>query len=358
MNSMVEVRDVTKRFGDFVALDHVSLDIKEGEFMTFLGPSGCGKTTCLRMISGFEQPTSGQILIGGKDVSNDPPYKRNVNQVFQSYALFPHLTVRENIEFGLRMKKMSPEKIREKTDWAVAMTSLQGMEDRKPAQLSGGQRQRVALARSIVRTPRLFLMDEPLSNLDAKLRVLARAQIKHLTEELRVTTVYVTHDQIEAMTLATRVAVMHEGVIRQIGTPEEVYSDPADTFVAGFIGNPAMNLLSVEASSEGRCTVGGRPIGVAAPRPGRLVLGVRPEDLFLCTASEALLNCEVFTFELLGDSTMLTAMIDGTLLTARADKSLRLGAGDHVALGCDSSRLYWFDGDSGLRLRSQVPQKV
>jgi multiple sugar transport system ATP-binding protein len=201
-------------------------------------------------------------------------------------------------------------------------------------------------------------MDEPLSNLDAKLRVLARAQIKHLTEELQVTTVYVTHDQIEAMTLATRVAVMNEGVIRQIGTPEEVYSDPADTFVAGFIGSPAMNLLSVDASHEGICSVAGRPIGAQAPRQGRLVLGVRPEDLFLCDPAEALLNCEVFTFELLGDSTMLTAMVDDTLLTARAGKSLRLHPGERVALGCDRSRLYWFDGDTGLRLRAQVPQKV
>ncbi|MFM8231656.1 MAG: ABC transporter ATP-binding protein, partial [Chthoniobacterales bacterium] len=167
MSSMVEIRDVTKVFGSFVALDHVSLDIKEGEFMTFLGPSGCGKTTCLRLISGFDQPTTGDVYIAGKNVTNDPPYKRDVNQVFQSYALFPHLTVRENIEFGLRMKKMPPAEMKQRVDWDVSITSLQGMEDRKPAQLSGGQRQRVALARAIVCEPKVLLLDEPLSALDA-----------------------------------------------------------------------------------------------------------------------------------------------------------------------------------------------
>ena len=218
MKSMVEVRDVTKRFGDFLALDRVSLDIAEGEFMTFLGPSGCGKTTCLRLISGFEQPSNGQILIGGHDVSNDPPYKRNVNQVFQSYALFPHLTVRENIAFGLRMKKMSSEAIREKTEWAVAMTSLQGMEDRKPAQLSGGQRQRVALARAIVCEPQVLLLDEPLSALDAKLRTQMRTELKNLQKRLGITFIFVTHDQEEALSMSDRIAVMNKGKVEQIGT--------------------------------------------------------------------------------------------------------------------------------------------
>ena len=354
----VTLTNITKRFGSVQVVSDLSLEVADREFLVLLGPSGCGKTTTMRMIAGLEAPSEGDILFDGDRINEVPPQERDVAMVFQNYGLYPHMNVADNIGYPLKLRGVAPAERRERVRRAAARVQLEPYLARMPRELSGGQRQRVALARSIVRTPRLFLMDEPLSNLDAKLRVLARAQIKHLTEELRVTTVYVTHDQIEAMTLATRVAVMHEGVIRQIGTPEEVYSDPADTFVAGFIGNPAMNLLSVEASSEGRCTVGGRPIGVAAPRPGRLVLGVRPEDLFLCTASEALLNCEVFTFELLGDSTMLTAMIDGTLLTARADKSLRLGAGDHVALGCDSSRLYWFDGDSGLRLRSQVPQKV
>ena len=218
MNPMVEVRDVTKKFDDFVALDRVSLDIAEGEFMTFLGPSGCGKTTCLRLISGFEQPTSGQILIAGQDVSSDPPYKRNVNQVFQSYALFPHLTVSENIAFGLRMKKMPAEAIREKTEWAVGMTSLQGMEDRKPAQLSGGQRQRVALARAIVCEPKVLLLDEPLSALDAKLRTQMRTELKNLQKRLGITFIFVTHDQEEALSMSDRIAVMNKGKVEQVGT--------------------------------------------------------------------------------------------------------------------------------------------
>jgi len=226
MKSMVEVRDVTKKFGDFTALDHVSLDIAEGEFMTFLGPSGCGKTTCLRLISGFEQPTTGQILIGGQDVSYDPPYKRNVNQVFQSYALFPHLTVRENIAFGLRMKKLAPEAITQKTEWAIGMTSLQGMEDRKPAQLSGGQRQRVALARAIVCEPQVLLLDEPLSALDAKLRTQMRSELKNLQKRLGITFIFVTHDQEEALSMSDRIAVMNKGRVELIGTAAEIYHYP------------------------------------------------------------------------------------------------------------------------------------
>jgi multiple sugar transport system ATP-binding protein len=220
-----------------------------------------------------------------------------------------------------------------------------------PRELSGGQRQRVALARSIVRTPRVFLMDEPLSNLDAKLRVLARAQIKHLTQELQVTTVYVTHDQIEAMTLATRVAVMNDGVIRQIGTPEDIYNDPADSFVAGFIGSPAMNLLPVVADGQGTCRAGDLPLRVSPPRAGTTVLGIRSEDLELCSESDAMFGCEVYTFELLGDSTLLTAMIGDRLVAARAGKSVRLQAGTRVWLRCSPDRLYWFDGETGLRLR-------
>ena len=287
MNPMVEVRDVTKRFGDFVALDNVSLTIGEGEFMTFLGPSGCGKTTCLRMISGFEQPTTGQILIGGHDVSNDPPYKRNVNQVFQSYALFPHLTVRENIEFGLRMKKMSPEKIREKTDWAVAMTSLQGMEDRKPAQLSGGQRQRVALARAIVCEPQVLLLDEPLSALDAKLRTQMRTELKNLQKRLGITFIFVTHDQEEALSMSDRIAVMNKGRVEQIGTAAEIYHHPRTEFVASFIGETNIVEAEVLESRDGRllCRLeGGVELWIAGngTTPGsKMLVSLRPEKIHL-----------------------------------------------------------------------------
>jgi spermidine/putrescine transport system ATP-binding protein len=288
MKPMVEVRDVTKVFGDFVALDHVSLDIAEGEFMTFLGPSGCGKTTCLRLISGFEQPSSGQILIGGQDVSHDPPYKRNVNQVFQSYALFPHLTVRENIAFGLRMKKMSPEAIREKTEWAVAMTSLQGMEDRKPAQLSGGQRQRVALARAIVCEPKVLLLDEPLSALDAKLRTQMRAELKNLQKKLGITFIFVTHDQEEALSMSDRIAVMNRGKVEQIGTAAEIYHHPRTPFVASFIGETNIVEAQVLERKDGLllCRLeGGLDLWIKegdGARPGsKMLVSVRPEKIRL-----------------------------------------------------------------------------
>jgi spermidine/putrescine transport system ATP-binding protein len=288
MNPMVEVRDVTKRFDDFVALDRVSLEIAEGEFMTFLGPSGCGKTTCLRLISGFEQPTSGQILIGGHDVSHDPPYKRNVNQVFQSYALFPHLTVRENIAFGLRMKKMGAEKIKEKTEWAIAMTSLQGMEDRKPAQLSGGQRQRVALARAIVCEPQVLLLDEPLSALDAKLRTQMRTELKNLQKRLGITFIFVTHDQEEALSMSDRIAVMNKGKVEQIGTAAEIYHNPRTEFVAGFIGETNIVEAEVLERQDGLilCRLeGGLKLWIkesGGARPGsKMLVSVRPEKIRL-----------------------------------------------------------------------------
>ena len=287
MNPLVEVRDVTKKFGDFTALDHVSLEIAEGEFMTFLGPSGCGKTTCLRLISGFEQPTSGQILIGGNDVSYDPPYKRNVNQVFQSYALFPHLTVRENIAFGLRMKRLPPDVIAEKTEWAIGMTSLQGMEDRKPAQLSGGQRQRVALARAIVCEPQVLLLDEPLSALDAKLRTQMRTELKNLQKRLGITFIFVTHDQEEALSMSDRIAVMNKGKVEQIGTAAEIYHHPCTEFVASFIGETNIVEAEVLERKDGRllCRLeGGVDLwikGNSAEVGGKMLVSVRPEKIRL-----------------------------------------------------------------------------
>ena len=287
MNPMVEVRDVTKRFGDFVALDNVSLDIREGEFMTFLGPSGCGKTTCLRLISGFEHPTTGQILIGGKDVSNDPPYKRDVNQVFQSYALFPHLTVRENIEFGLRMKKMPAAEMKQRVDWDIAITSLQGMEDRKPAQLSGGQRQRVALARAIVCEPKVLLLDEPLSALDAKLRTQMRTELKNLQKKLGITFIFVTHDQEEALSMSDRIAVMNKGRVEQVGTAAEIYHHPRTEFVASFIGETNIVEAEVLESRDGRllCRLeGGVELWIAGngTTPGsKMLVSLRPEKIHL-----------------------------------------------------------------------------
>jgi len=244
MASMVELRKVSKRFGSFTALEEVSFDIAEGEFMTFLGPSGCGKTTCLRLISGFEHPSTGDIFIGGKNVTHDPPYRRSVNQVFQSYALFPHLSVYENISFGLRMKKLAAPDIKKRVDRVIEMTSLHDFANRKPAQLSGGQRQRVALARAIVCEPKVLLLDEPLSALDAKLRTQMRSELKQLQKRLGITFIFVTHDQEEALTMSDRVAVISCGRVEQIGSVNEIYYKPASRFVATFIGET--NIVEAE----------------------------------------------------------------------------------------------------------------
>jgi spermidine/putrescine transport system ATP-binding protein len=248
MDYMVQLRGVSKRFGAFTAVQNVDLDIKQGEFITLLGPSGCGKTTLLRMISGFETPTEGAVLLAGQDVTHLPPYKRNVNQVFQSYALFPHLTVRENIAFGLRMQKLAKPEIAQRVEGVVQLVSLGGMEERKPSQLSGGQRQRVALARAIVCQPKVLLLDEPLAALDAKLRTAMQIELKRLQERLKMTFVFVTHDQEEALTMSDRIAVINKGRIEQLGDASEIYHQPRTTFVANFIGQA--NILDAQVISR------------------------------------------------------------------------------------------------------------
>ena len=284
---MVELRNVTKRFGAYEALKEASFEIRAGEFMTFLGPSGCGKTTCLRLISGFDTPTSGQIFLDGKDLTFEPPYRRDVNQVFQNYALFPHLTIYENIAFGLRMKKIPPAQIRERVDRVVKMTSLEAFTTRKPAQLSGGQRQRVALARAIVCEPKVLLLDEPLSALDAKLRTQMRVELKQLQKKLGITFIFVTHDQEEALTMSDRVAVLNAGRVEQIGTVNEIYYKPATRFVASFIGES--NIVEAEIlRSEGEflhCRLeGGLELDVRTPNPpahSQILLSLRPEKIRL-----------------------------------------------------------------------------
>ena len=284
---MVELRNVTKRFGAYEALKEASFEIRAGEFMTFLGPSGCGKTTCLRLISGFDTPTSGQIFLDGKDLTFEPPYRRDVNQVFQNYALFPHLTIYENIAFGLRMKKIPPAQIRDRVDRVVKMTSLEDFTTRKPAQLSGGQRQRVALARAIVCEPKVLLLDEPLSALDAKLRTQMRVELKQLQKKLGITFIFVTHDQEEALTMSDRVAVLNAGRVEQIGTVNEIYYKPATRFVASFIGES--NIVEAEIlRSEGEflhCRLeGGLELDVRSPKPpahSQILLSLRPEKIRL-----------------------------------------------------------------------------
>jgi spermidine/putrescine transport system ATP-binding protein len=286
---MIDVQNVSKRFGSFTAVDDVNLQIRSGEFITLLGPSGCGKTTLLRMISGFETPTSGVIMLDGRDVTQVPPYKRDVNQVFQSYALFPHLTVRENIEFGLKMKKVPKDQIGPRVDDAVSMVSLAGMESRKPAQLSGGQRQRVALARAIVNRPKVLLLDEPLSALDAKLRHSMQVELKRLQQKLGITFLFVTHDQEEALTMSDRIAVVNKGKIEQLGPVDEIYHKPRTTFVAHFIGEANVmdvSVLGVDQNGQAHFDLGDgielRADGSDLPAGAKTArLSIRPEKLHL-----------------------------------------------------------------------------
>jgi multiple sugar transport system ATP-binding protein len=345
----ISLREVSKRWGDFVAVQPQTLDIADGEFMVLLGPSGCGKTTTMRMIAGLEEPSGGDILIGDRRVNDDPPKDRDVAMVFQNYGLYPHMTVAENIGYPLKVRGVPRAERDRRVQEAAATVELGPLLARRPRELSGGQRQRVALARAIVRTPQVFLMDEPLSNLDAKLRVTMRAEIKHLQATLGVTTIYVTHDQIEAMTLAHRVAVMNRGEIRQLGTPEEIYDRPADLFVAGFIGSPPMNLLPGEVA-DGHFMLPGAAVPLRA-RPGPAMLGIRPEDLAVTAAGAGDLDGIVYASELTGDSVLITATLaDGTRAIARTGRGARHTAGAPVGLRLDRERLHLFDKETGRRI--------
>ena len=347
----VSLRNLTKRWGAFVAVDDQSLEIRDQEFLVLLGPSGCGKTTTMRMIAGLEEPSAGQVLIGGRVVNDELPRDRDVAMVFQNYGLYPHMTVRGNIAYPLKVRGVrSADEIRERVQAAAAKVQLEELLDRKPRALSGGQRQRVALARAIVRTPQVFLMDEPLSNLDAKLRVTMRAELKHLSHELRITTVYVTHDQIEAMTLADRVAVMNHGRIQQLGTPEEIYNDPGNLFVAGFIGSPAMNLIE-GATDEGRFVTEAASIAAVGggTREG-VVLGVRPEDLSITVPGEGSFDAEVYASELTGESVLVTVQVAGRRIAAKADRHTRKAIGETVGIRVAPSHVHLFDAASGERI--------
>jgi spermidine/putrescine transport system ATP-binding protein len=317
---MVELRSVTKRFGDFTAVSDINLRIEAGEFLTLLGPSGCGKTTLLRMISGFEIPTEGSVWLDGADVTHVPPYRRNVNQVFQSYALFPHLTVAENIGFGLRMQKVPKIEIGERVRQVIELVSLGGMEARKPAQLSGGQRQRVALARAIVCQPKVLLLDEPLSALDAKLRQAMQIELKRLQKKLGITFVFVTHDQEEALTMSDRIAVVNKGRIEQLGAASEIYHAPRTTFVANFIGKANVLPARVLGADGGVMRVSIAP-GVelqmqgGAGGAGEVLISIRPEKIHLQKSKPAEPN--VFEAE----------VEDELFKGATAELTLRIGGG-------------------------------
>ena len=344
----IQLRNISKRWGSFVGVDNFDLTIADKEFLVLLGPSGCGKTTTMRMVAGLEDATEGDILVDGKRVNDLEPKDRDVAMVFQSYALYPNLNVYENIRFPLRVRGIDPSTHDEKVRKASAMVELDDFLHRKPAELSGGQRQRVALARAIVRQPNVFLMDEPLSNLDAKLRVSTRAQIKNLSHELEVTTIYVTHDQIEAMTLADRVVVMKAGVVQQVGTPVEIYNHPANAFVASFIGNPAMNLIEGEMSG-GTFRAKNTEIGGLSAPEGNVTLGFRAEDASV-VPSGGQINAPIYTMELLGDATMASVRIGGALVSVKADKTYDAEIDDTVSIHIPTESCHLFDTSTGERI--------
>ncbi|HEU5361877.1 MAG TPA: sn-glycerol-3-phosphate ABC transporter ATP-binding protein UgpC [Gaiellaceae bacterium] len=367
----IGLEQVRKEFGPVTAVDDVSLEIGDGEFLVLVGPSGCGKSTLLRMIAGLEEATAGTIRIGERDVTELAPRARDIAMVFQSYALYPHMTVAQNLGYGLRARRTPKDEIARRVDEVAELLGLSGLLDRRPAQLSGGQRQRVAMGRAIVRQPQAFLLDEPLSNLDAKLRVGMRASLAQLHQRLGVTTVYVTHDQTEAMTLGQRVAVMRDGRVVQCDTPQRLYARPSDVFIAAFIGSPAMNL--VEGSyDDGRLRFGQYILPVAsAPARGRVIVGIRPEAFHVAPAGglptiavrvevveELGSDTHVFfhvdappmTAEVLEATSEEAFLADRALFTARVDSGADIGVGTTLELAVDVDRLHYFDPDTGARL--------
>ncbi len=358
----VTFENVSKRFGDVVAVDDLNLDIRDAEFMVLVGPSGCGKTTSLRMVAGLEEITSGTLRIGERVINDVAPKDRDIAMVFQSYALYPHMSIRDNLAFGLKLRHVPKAQIEARVKEAAAILDLSRYLDRKPRELSGGQRQRVALGRAIVREPAVFLMDEPLSNLDAKLRVETRANILRLYQRLNTTFVYVTHDQIEAMTMGTRIAVMNEGRLQQVGTPQELYDRPINRFVAGFIGSPAMNFASVEVQGTGDDVqlVGAN---ITVPRPpqfresmgaaGRqLIVGFRPEHLEIApvTGAAAVVNAKAEVVEYLGNEELIHASGSGRDIVAIVDSSYRVRPGDMLEFKVPLDRLQLFDPDTNFSL--------
>jgi multiple sugar transport system ATP-binding protein len=340
----IVVDRIVKEFGGVQALQGVSLIVGDGDLVALLGPSGCGKTTLLRIIAGLEAQTDGRVLIGGRDVSRLPPRERGLAMVFQNYAVFPHMTVFENVAFGLRMKKAAEAEVKRKVGRAAALLHIEPYLERYPAKLSGGQRQRVAVARALAVEPAVLLMDEPLSNLDALLRLEMRTELKAVLREAGTTTIYVTHDQTEAMGLADRIAVMYGGRIDQIGAPLEVYATPATRFVGGFLGSPPMNFIKLRAK-EGAVQVG--PAVLPAPvRDGDVELGLRGEDAALAADGSGM-PFEVKVVEPMGSHLLLTGAIEGQPARIVAPPTARVAPGERVGLAVDPSRLTWIDAVSG-----------
>ncbi len=365
--STVTFEHVTKKYGEVLAVNDLNLAINDGEFMVLVGPSGCGKTTSLRMIAGLEEISAGELKIGDRIVNDVPPKDRDIAMVFQSYALYPHMTVRDNMAFGLKLRKLPKADIERRVNEAAGTLSLEKLLDRKPKELSGGQRQRVALGRAIVREPAVFLMDEPLSNLDAKLRVQTRAEIARLHQRMGTTFVYVTHDQVEAMTMGTRIAVMSDGLLQQVGTPQVLYDQPKNRFVAGFIGSPSMNFLDVTFDSSGGAPKLVGPGGWTANLPHRfatavgatsgrkLVAGFRPEHLELdpVEGDTVTLPGRADVVEYLGNEELLHVTAAEKDIVAIVGSDHRVKPGDVLDLILPLSKLHLFDAESGASLTSE-----
>ena len=358
----IKIENVTKRFGDFVAVDNASLTIKEQEFVVLLGPSGCGKTTLLRAVAGLGMADEGRISIGGKDVTYLSPRDRNISMVFQSYAIFPHMKVYDNIAFGLKMRKAEPQEIKKRVNRAAEMMHIENMLDRYPSKMSGGQRQRVAVARAIAMDAQVLLMDEPLSNLDALLRLEMRAELKRLLRELNATTIYVTHDQIEALSMGDRIAVMKEGVIQQIDEPGIVYDMPSNQFVGGFIGNPPMNFMTGQVQRDngqvkvqiGDFSLDPAPMmqPVLKAYDGKPVaIGIRAENMeTLNTPADDALKVRVLVVEPLGSQNLLTVNIGDDTVKVATHPTFQVAPDEDVWLRFPADKIRWVDRDSGLAL--------
>lgn len=347
----VTIDNLTKKFGDVVAVEDLDLDIKDGEFVAFLGPSGCGKTTTLLMLAGIYKPTDGVIRFGEQVVNQMQPRDRNIGMVFQSYALYPHMTVFDNIGYPLKLKNVPKKEQRDQVQQIADTMGIGHLLDRRPAELSGGQQQRVALGRALVKEPDILLFDEPLSNLDARLRLTMRGEIKHLQRNLGITSVYVTHDQIEALTMADRIAVMNQGHLEAFDTPEDLYERPRTLFIAGFVGNPPMNFVDVEVTQSGDTYTANNhafSLGVPAERAqkasqvsGKVTFGIRPEDITI--ASDSDVKGEVYLVEPLGRDDMLDVRLGDTQLVVLADPKDKIRAGDTVALNINTDKVQFFD---------------
>jgi multiple sugar transport system ATP-binding protein len=351
----VALEKVLKKFGDFVAVKDIDLQVDDGAFTVLVGPSGCGKTTTLRMIAGLEEVTSGQVKIGDRVVNRVPPKDRDIAMVFQNYALYPHMDVYNNMAFGLKLRKIPKKEIDERVHAAASLLGIEGKLKSKPRELSGGQRQRVAVGRAIVRDPKVFLFDEPLSNLDAKLRVQMRTELEQLHHKLKTTTVYVTHDQVEAMTLGSKIAVMRDGVVHQYAPPQETYDHPANQFVAGFIGSPAMNFLSGRASMEnGVITLEGEGFKIKVPSEGKVetvpeqvIIGIRPEDLTgPLTEGENLLEMQVKVTEPLGNELLVYADCGGQQVVANLDPHQHVDIDSTIKLSPNLTTLHLFEPET------------